>query len=142
MTALVSIVWYAWGSGRRGESRHTMAAQAKRTDRETVVPAQVDLDELRQRRLRNWRQTRETRLRDVEDAAGEPARLKLVTIYPVSGEGPHFYHSFMGDPEAKTDSKWDSPSGEGYTWRWLPGRPRGAFYGNVGRGRPTLVACG
>src|SRR5258707_7654660 len=42
MTALVSIVWYAWGSGRRGEGRHTMAAQPKRTDRETVAPAQVD----------------------------------------------------------------------------------------------------
>src|SRR5689334_19965225 len=66
MTALVSIVWYAGGSGRREEGRHTMAAQAKRTDWETGAPARVDLDELRQHRLRSWRQTRETRLRDVE----------------------------------------------------------------------------
>src|SRR5260370_35554288 len=119
-----------------------MAAQAKRTDRETEsgALAQVDLDELRGHRLRNWRQTRETRLRDVEDAAGEPARLKLVTGYPGSAEVPNFYHAFMGDAEAKTDSKWDSPSGEGYTWRWLLGRRGVAFYGNVVRRRPTFGA--
>ncbi len=119
-----------------------MAAQAKRTDRETEsgALAQVDLDELRGHRLRNWRQTRETRLRDVEDAAGESVRLKLVTVYPVSAEVPNFYHAFMGDAEAKTDSKWDSPSGEVYTWRWLLGRRGVAFYGNVVRRRPTFVA--
>src|SRR5260370_36431695 len=101
MTALVSIVWYAWGSGRRGESRHTMAAQAKRTDRETVVPAQVDLDELRQRRLRNWRQTRETLLRDVEDAAGAPGRPQLHAVYPASRHVPHVYPPVRRGPHAQ-----------------------------------------
>lgn len=99
-----------------------------------------DFDALRARRLANWRQTPETRVRDVEDAAGEPGRLKLLTIYPVSPEIPNHYSAYMGDPEAKTDPKWDSPSGEVYTWRWLLGRRGVAFYGNLVRHRPTWIA--
>lgn len=98
------------------------------------------LDALRASRLANWRQTPETRIRDVDDAAGEPARLKLVTIYPVSPEVPNFYSAYMGDPDAKTEMKWDSPSGEVYTWRWLLGRRGVAFYANLVRRRPTLIA--
>lgn len=117
-----------------------MAVKAERAEHEMSRGAQTELAELRRRRLVNWRQTPETRIRDVEDAAGEPARLKLVTIYPVSPEVPNFYHAYMGDPEAKTEMKWDSPSGEVYTWRWLLGRRGVAFYGNVVRRRPTFVA--
>src|SRR5260370_21175859 len=146
MTALVSSVWYAWGSGRRAKGRQAMAAQAKRTDRETETEtetetaalARVDLDALREHRLRNWRQTHETRVRDVEDAAGEPARLKLVTIYPVSAEVPNFYHAFMGDPGAKTAPKWTTPPGRDTPGRCPPASPAGPFLRNARRRRPRV----
>ncbi|HEX6509907.1 MAG TPA: hypothetical protein VF221_19955 [Chloroflexota bacterium] len=46
----------------------------------------------------------------------------------------------MGDPEAQTDAKWDSPSGHVYGWRWDLGRMEAGFYAALVRGRPTFVA--
>jgi hypothetical protein len=46
----------------------------------------------------------------------------------------------MGDPEAGTESAWDSPSGEVYTWRWVLGRREVAFYTAIVRDRPTWVS--
>src|SRR5262245_33070115 len=91
------------------------------------------------RRLTCWRQTPEARIRDVEDAGHELARLGIVTPYPVSSEIPDLYHAYMGDPQAKTDPSWDSPSGEVYTWRWLLGRREIALYVTLVRGRPTWI---
>ena len=98
-----------------------------------------ELAGLHARRLASWRQTPEARIRDVEDAGRELARLGIVTLYPVSSEIPDLYHAYMGDPEAKTDPNWDSPSGEVYTWRWLLGRREIALYAALVRGRPTWI---
>lgn len=115
-----------------------MSANAAR--RAAEAARETDLEGLRRRRLVNWRQTPETRIRDADDGASEPPRLKLMTIYPVSPEAPNLYSAYMGDPEAKTEMKWDSPSGEVYTWRWIFGRRGVAFYANLVRHRPTLIA--
>jgi hypothetical protein len=91
------------------------------------------------RRLAAWRQTPDGRVHDVEDAGRELTRLGIVTLYPVSPEIPDLYHAYMGDPTAKTDPNWDSPSGEVYTWRWLLGRRELALYAALVRGRPTWI---
>ena len=92
------------------------------------------------RRLEQWRQTAERRIRDADDAGGEIARLGLVTLYPVSPEIPNLFSAFMGDPEAKTDPNWDSPSGQVYTWRWVLGRREVGMYAVLVCGRPTWIA--
>ncbi len=46
----------------------------------------------------------------------------------------------MGDPEARTDSGHDTPSGEVYGWRWALGKRDAAFYTALVRGRPTWVS--
>ena len=86
-----------------------------------------DLATLQTRRRASWRQTPEARIRDVHDAEQELTRLGIVTLYPVSSEIPDLYHAYTGNPEAKTDPNWDSPSGEVYTWRWTLGRADAAF---------------
>jgi len=90
-------------------------------------------------RLMNWRQTLETKLGGVDDAASFIEAAGIVTLYPVSPEIPNLFQAYLGDPEAKTDSSWDSPSGEVYTWRWILGRRGAAFYTAIVRGRPTFV---
>lgn len=96
--------------------------------------------ELRGRRLAAWRQTADRRITGPDEGAELIGALGLVTLYPVSPEAPNLYHAYVGDPERPTDSKWDSPSGEIYTWRWVLGRRQAACYTVVVRKRPTWIA--
>ncbi len=91
-------------------------------------------------RLVNWHQTADRRIAKPDDAARLIDRLGVVTLFPVSPEVPNLFHAFMGDPEAATDSRHDSPSGEVYGWRWALGRREAAFYTAVVRNRPTWVS--
>jgi len=93
-----------------------------------------------QRRLANWRQTPETRIAGDDEAPELIDHLGLITLYPASSEVPNLYHAYMGDPTAKTEAKWDSPSGIVYSWRWTLGRREAGFYGVVVRKRPTFVS--
>lgn len=99
-------------------------------------------DSLHDRRLRSWCQTSQTRIPNPAAAAALIERLGLVTLYPVSPEIPNLFHAYLGDPAAKTDSGWDTPSGEIYTWRWDLGRMEAGFYAAIVRGRPTFVSWG
>lgn len=92
------------------------------------------------RRRLNWCQTPETRLPDPDAAARFIQRVGIATLYPVSPEIPNLFHAYVGDPEAQTDSKWDSPSGHVYTWRWELGKREAAFYSAVVRKKPTWVS--
>ncbi|MGH2458444.1 MAG: AlkZ-related protein [Chloroflexota bacterium] len=94
----------------------------------------------RLRRLENWCQTPETRTADAAAAAHLIDRVGVATLYPVSSEIPNLFHAYVGDPEAKTDSKWDSPSGHVYTWRWELGKREVAFYAAIVRKKPTWVS--
>ncbi len=95
---------------------------------------------LRAQRLAAWRQTAERRIAGPDEGAELINALGLVTLYPVTLETPNLYSAFVGDPERPTDSKWDSPSGEVYTWRWVLGRRAVACYTVVVRKRPTWIA--
>jgi hypothetical protein len=64
----------------------------------------------------------------------------MATLFPASPEIPNLYHAYMGDPEAATQSEWDSPSGKVYEWRWTLGRQEAAFYTAIVRKRPTWVS--
>ncbi len=91
-------------------------------------------------RRERWGQTPTTRL---PDAAAAPAlinRLGIVTLFQASPEVPNLYHAYMGDPNAKTVTKWDSPSGEVYSWRWTLGRQGVAFYTTLVCRRSTWVS--
>lgn len=99
-------------------------------------------DHLYARRLERWRQTAATRLTGPGDAPDLIQRVGIATLYPASSEVPDLFHAYMGDPDAKTEQKWDSPSGEIYSWRWTLGRAGAAFYGVLVRNRPTLVDWG
>lgn len=96
--------------------------------------------ELRARRLAAWRQTAGGHIAGPDEGAALISALGLVTLYPVTSEAPNLYHAYVGDPERPTDSKWDSPSGEVYTWRWVLGRREAACYTAVVRKRPTWIA--
>jgi hypothetical protein len=91
-------------------------------------------------RLAAWRQTPDEAVPGPDDAADLIERVGLATVYPASTEIADLFHAHVGDPDAKTDSKHDSPSGEVYAWRWHLGRRHAAFYGTVVRKRPTFVA--
>lgn len=95
---------------------------------------------LHARRLERWRQTSETRLPGVDAAAELIPQFGIVTLYQASPELPDMYHAFVGDPNAKTDSKWDSPSGQVFGWRWALGRREAGFYCALVRGRTTWVS--
>jgi hypothetical protein len=99
-----------------------------------------DLEQLYARRLVSWCQTPETRLPDAAAAAGFIERVGLATLFPASPEIPNLFHAHTGDPAAQTESKWDSPAGHVYGWRWALGRPGAGFYTAIVRGRPTWVA--
>jgi hypothetical protein len=77
---------------------------------------------------------------EVEAAAQLIEDLGVMTLYPASPEIPNIFHAYLGDPEAKTDSGWDTPSGEIYTWRWHLGGAGAGFYSLVVRKRPTWVS--
>jgi hypothetical protein len=95
---------------------------------------------LHARRLEHWCQTPATRVADAPAAVPLIQRAGVVTLFPASPEVPDLYHAHMGDPSAATEAKWDSPSGEVYTWRWTLGRQEAAFYSVLVRGRPTWVS--
>jgi hypothetical protein len=98
------------------------------------------LEALQARRYARWRQTPASHIHEATEAATLIDRVGLATLYPVSTEIPNLYHAYVGDPAASTDSKWDSPSGHVYAWRWELGRPEAAFYTALVRKRPTWVA--
>lgn len=100
----------------------------------------IDVPTLHTRRLTNWRQTPATRIAGPDDAVPLIERLGLVTLYPVSSELPNLFSAFVADPDMPTDSNWDSPSGQVYTWRWTLGRRNAAFYTAIVRKRPTWVS--
>lgn len=95
---------------------------------------------LHARRLEHWRQTPQRRIAGPDEARLLIGQLSLVTLYPVSPEIPNLFSAFVGAPDTKTDSNWDSPSGEVYTWRWTLGRAEAAFYTALVRKRPTWIA--
>ena len=95
---------------------------------------------LRAQRLTNWRQTAETKLAGPDDGATLIESRGLTTLFPVSPEAPDLYHAYVGDPDRGTEMKWDSPSGEVYTWRWVLGRREVACYTNMVKKRPTWIA--
>src|SRR5262249_43998140 len=95
---------------------------------------------LLERRRISWRQTPETRISGAEEAPALIDRLGVLTLYPASPEVPNLYHAYVGDPDAKTEAKWDSPSGTVYGWRWTLGRNEAAFYAVLVRKRPTFVS--
>lgn len=92
------------------------------------------------RRLSQWCQTPETHIPDPPAAAALIQRVGIATLYPVSPEVPNLFHAYLGDPDAKTDSAWDTPSGHVYAWRWDLGRMDAGFYTAIVRGRPTFVS--
>lgn len=94
---------------------------------------------LHKQRLRNWGQTPETRTPNPDAAADLINRVGIATLFPASPEVPNLYHAYTGDPHAQTSSKWDSPAGHVYGWRWELGRPEAAFYTAIVRKRPTWV---
>lgn len=97
------------------------------------------MDKHHARRLECWRQTPQTRIHSSQEAVALIEQVGIATLYPVSSEIPNLFHAYMGDSKAKTDSEWDSPSGEVYTWRWHLGRQEAAFYTVIVRSRPTWV---
>lgn len=97
------------------------------------------MNQLQARRLERWRQTPQRRIGGPDDAAALIETLGLVTLYPASPELPNLFHAYVGDPAAKTDSKWDSPSGQVFGWRWTLGRKEVAFYTALVRKRSTWI---
>jgi hypothetical protein len=97
----------------------------------------ADVQALRRER---WGQTPDTRLPNAEAAPALINRLGLVTLFQASPEVPNLYHAYMGDPNAKTIAKWDSPSGEVYSWRWTLGRQGVAFYTTLVCRRSTWIS--
>ncbi len=94
----------------------------------------------RQRRLERWHQTVQTHIGGPEEAAQLIAQVGIATLYPASPEIPNLFHAYVGDPDARAQSEWDSPAGEVYGWRWDLGRQEAAFYTAIVRRRPTWVA--
>ena len=92
------------------------------------------------RRLENWCQTQETRITNPEEGAALIQRVGVATLFPASPEIPNLFHAYTGDPNSKTESRWDSPSGRVYTWRWPLGQQEQAFYSTLIKGRPTWIS--
>lgn len=100
----------------------------------------TSLQTLQTLRQERWGQTSKAR---ISDAAAAPAfidRVGIATLFQASPEVPNLYHAYMGDPEARTSAKWDSPSGEVYGWRWTLGRQNVAFYTTLVCRRSTWVS--
>jgi hypothetical protein len=95
------------------------------------------LHTLRQKR---WGQTPDTRIPDATAAPALIDRVGIATLFQASPEVPNLYHAYMGDPTAKTSAKWDSPSGQVYSWRWTLGRQDVAFYTTLVCRRSTWVS--
>lgn len=67
-------------------------------------------------------------------------RVGICTLYPTNPEVPNLFHAYVSDPNAKGEAKWDSPSGQIYTWRWELGKVQAAFYAVLIGKKPTFVA--
>jgi hypothetical protein len=91
-------------------------------------------------RLERWGQTSATRIADPEAARPLVERVGIATLFPASPELPNLFHAYTGDPNARTESAWDSPAGQVYGWRWALGRTEAAFYTAIVRSRPTWVS--
>ena len=115
-------------------------SQTKQIEQISHEQSVVDIAALQPLRLQRWRQTPETRLSGADAAAELIPQLGISTLYPASPELPDLYHAYVGDPNAKTDSKWDSPSGQVFSWRWALGRREAGFYCALVRGRTTWVS--
>ena len=100
----------------------------------------MDQAALEQARLVSWRQTSATAIPDSASAIPLIERVGVATLYPVSSEIPNLFHAYTGSPTTKTDSGWDTASGQVYGWRWELGRAAAAFYTAIIRGRPTWVS--
>ncbi|HEY7349841.1 MAG TPA: hypothetical protein VH599_16105 [Ktedonobacterales bacterium] len=96
--------------------------------------------ELQALRYERWRQTPQTRLPDAAAAPALIERAGIATLFQASPEIPNLYHAYMGDPTARTEAKWDSPSGEVYSWRWTLGRQGVALYTTLVCRRSTWVS--
>jgi hypothetical protein len=107
-----------------------------RQDGRKEEPMEGQLTAMRQAR---WAQTPEDRVLDPESARALIERLGIVTHFFASPEFPNLYHAHMGDPNAPTDPRHDSPAGDVYTWRWHLGRMGAGFYTAIVRKRPTWV---
>jgi len=90
-------------------------------------------------RLRAWRQQPDRAVADAESAADLIDSVAIATVYPTSPEIANLFHAHMGDPFAKTEMKWDSPSGRVYTWRWTITKTGRAFYAPIVKKRATFV---
>ena len=91
-------------------------------------------------RLERWGQTPATRIPDPSAAVPLIERVGIATLFPASSELPNLFHAYTGDPTTRTESAWDSPAGQIYTWRWALGRAEAAFYTAIVRNRPTWVS--
>ncbi len=92
-----------------------------------------------QQRLHHWCQTPERRLSGENLAPAFIERVGIATLYPASLEFPNLFSAYVGDPNTKTDSGWETPSGVVYGWRWTLGRRSAAFYTALIRRRPTWI---
>lgn len=97
------------------------------------------MEQLRERRERNWRQDGVGRLETSADAIPFIQEVGMATLYGASSEVPSLYQAHMGDPNPPTFATWDSPAGFVYTWRWELGRPHIAWYGTLVAKKPTWV---
>jgi len=100
----------------------------------------MELQQLKEKRLRSWCQDGENRVPDPASAAEFINRHGIATLYSASSEVPNLYWAFVSEPEAKSEAKWDSPAGHVYGWRWDLGRSEAAFYGALVAKKPTWIA--
>ena len=141
------------GSSSTADGRHVdrtpIRTGSGQKVQQATVPAHVSTvrakpslasPDLLRARLTAWRQTESTRIPDSKTAGEFIDVVGMATLYPVSSEIPNLYHAYMGDPNAATDSRHDSPSGHVYTWRWELGGRGAAFYSSIVRKRPTWVS--
>jgi len=100
----------------------------------------MDFQQLKKQRLRSWCQDGEHRVPDPTAAVEFIRRHGVATLYAASPEVPNLFWAYMSEPDAKSEAKWDSPSGHVYGWRWDLGRSAAAFYGALVSKKPTWIA--
>ncbi len=100
----------------------------------------MDIEQLKQRRLKSWCQDGTHRVADPEAAISFVNRQGIATLYPASSEVPNLYWGYVSQPDVKSEAKWDSPAGHVYGWRWDLGRAGAAFYGGLVARKPTWIA--
>lgn len=102
----------------------------------------MDIQEIKQRRLKSWCQDGHDRVPDSQAAIGFVNRLGIATLYSASPEVPNLYWAYVSEAGVKSEAKWDSPSGHVYGWRWDLGRSDAAFYGSFVAKKPTWISWG